>query len=104
MLKALDAGLEKLKVYYNETQEVHGNLYTIGTILAPQHKLQFFLTPEWADNDFQWRHTYLDFLKEYLQPYTEQQSNSQGPTNQSSSGYKVDEIERLFDCDSQQTT
>lgn len=104
MLSALDAGMEKLKVYYNETQEVHGNLYAIGTILAPQHKLQFFSTPEWADNDYEWRQIYLDFLKEFLEPYTEQQSNSQGLINPTSSSHKVDEIEQLFDCDSQQTT
>lgn len=46
MLNALDAGMDKLKVYYNKTQEVHGNLYAIGTILAPQHKLEFFSTSE----------------------------------------------------------
>lgn len=34
MLSALDARMEKLKVYYNETQEVHSNLYAVGTILA----------------------------------------------------------------------
>lgn len=96
MLSALDAGMEKLKVYYNETQEVHGNLYAVGTILAPQYKLQFFSTPEWADNDYEWRQTYLDFLKEYLEPYTERQSNSQGPMNLSSSSHKVDEMEQLF--------
>lgn len=42
MLKALEAGQEKLAFYYNQTYNVYGKIYAIGMILAPQHKLHFF--------------------------------------------------------------
>ena len=45
MLHALEAGREKLKLYYRKTAEVHGNLYAIGTILAPQ-QVSYSSSPE----------------------------------------------------------
>lgn len=42
MLQALNARMAKLTSYYTKTKEIHGSLYAIGTILAPQHKLHFF--------------------------------------------------------------
>ncbi|OQD94302.1 hypothetical protein PENVUL_c148G07398, partial [Penicillium vulpinum] len=42
ILQALNAGIAKLTSYYTKTKEIHGSLYAIGTILAPQHKLHFF--------------------------------------------------------------
>jgi hypothetical protein len=42
MLKSLGAARDKLAEYYSKTDEVHGDLFAIGTILAPEHKLQFF--------------------------------------------------------------
>jgi len=34
MLHTLEAGREKLKLYYRKTAEVYRNLYAIGIILA----------------------------------------------------------------------
>ena len=44
MLNALHAGMKKLLMYYTKTEEIHGSLYAIGTILSPQQKLSFFLS------------------------------------------------------------
>lgn len=46
MRKALEAGRQKLSDYYSQTESVHGNLFAVGTILAPQNKLQFFSKPD----------------------------------------------------------
>lgn len=42
MLKALGAARDKLADYYGKTDEIHGDLFAIGTMLAPENKLQFF--------------------------------------------------------------
>jgi hypothetical protein len=42
MLRALEVGEEKLKAYYYNTEEVYSYLYTIGTILTPSYKLNYF--------------------------------------------------------------
>jgi hypothetical protein len=48
MLSALHAAKEKLSIYYKETDKIHGDLFTIGTILTPQNKLQFFSNKDWG--------------------------------------------------------
>ncbi|KAJ5683808.1 HAT dimerization [Penicillium maclennaniae] len=42
MPEALNTGKDKLSAYYTKTEKTYGSLYAIGTILAPQHKLNFF--------------------------------------------------------------
>ena len=42
MLTALKAARQNLQNYYAKTEDMHGHLYAIGTILAPDTKLQFF--------------------------------------------------------------
>jgi hypothetical protein len=71
MHQAPHTGYKKLSFYYKQTQDAHGHLYAIGTILAPQHKLQFFSKHDWADNDFEWHQQYKAYLEDYLQPYQE---------------------------------
>jgi hypothetical protein len=44
MLTALNTAREKLSEYYKRTDEANGDLFAIGTILAPSNKLQFFAT------------------------------------------------------------
>lgn len=44
MLSALKQAKLKLSQYYSMTDEIPGDLYAIGTILAPQNKLHFFST------------------------------------------------------------
>lgn len=68
MLHALHIGWEKLSVYYTKTKEIHGNFYAIGTILAPEHKLQFFSCQDWSE-DPQWRDKYRETLYSFLEPY-----------------------------------
>lgn len=39
MLKALAVARDKLADYYSQTDEIYGDLFVIGTILAPENKL-----------------------------------------------------------------
>ncbi|KAJ5152417.1 hypothetical protein N7492_009697 [Penicillium capsulatum] len=50
MLKALGAARDKLVDYYGKTDEIHGDLFAIGTMLTPENKLQFFLGKDWDDD------------------------------------------------------
>jgi hypothetical protein len=95
MLRALYAGKEKLTVYYAKTEQIHGNLYAISTILAPQHKLQFFSKKDWADNNFEWRTQYRQYLERYLEPYSQRQSEKQ-PHISVTSNHTGDDMECLF--------
>jgi hypothetical protein len=53
MLYALNMSRDKLKDYYSATDTAGLiNIYTNGTILAPQYKLEFIQTPEWQDEEF----------------------------------------------------
>lgn len=90
IFRALEAGKIKLGQYYSKTTKVHGNLYGVGTILAPQYKLQFFSGRAWSENNFEWRDKYLGCLREYVDAYKQRLSDRQspiwalGPTSQSS--------------------
>lgn len=76
MLHALKAGRDKLKFYYIKTDEVPNNLYAIGTILAPQHKLKFFSSKEWGDDAVS-RIRYKESFQQYMKPYQRQQPENQ---------------------------
>jgi predicted nucleotide-binding protein (sugar kinase/HSP70/actin superfamily) len=39
MLTALRTAEEKLRQYYSKTDDIPGDIFAIGTMLAPQHKL-----------------------------------------------------------------
>ncbi|EED22697.1 hypothetical protein TSTA_061850 [Talaromyces stipitatus ATCC 10500] len=65
MLAALSSAKEKLSEYYAMTDHVSGDLYAIGTILAPQNKLEFFSTSEWEP---EWRVRYRKSLEDHEQP------------------------------------
>lgn len=103
MLRALYAGKEKLSVYYNKTEQIHGNLYAIGTILAPQHKLQFFSKRDLADNNFEWRTRYKNCLESYLEDYQHRRTDNHLPPRIQSSSYRSEDMEFLFDEDASQT-
>ena len=47
MLSSLEAAKEKLKKYYSDTDDIEGNPYAIGMILAPSSKMEFFSTSDW---------------------------------------------------------
>lgn len=77
MLSALHAAKEKLSFYYSKTDEIHSDLYAIGTIIAPQNKLQFFSGKDWDDESYDWRKRYLRSLQNYLEPYKQRLSENQ---------------------------
>lgn len=79
MLKALGAARDKLADYYAKTDEVHGDLFAIGTILAPEHKLQFFASKDW-DDDYDWRQRYRQSFNDYVRPYQQRLVNPQAPS------------------------
>lgn len=76
MLKALGAARDKLADYYNKTDEVHGDLFAIGTMLAPENKLQFFSGKD-LDGDYDWRQRYRQSFKAYIKPYKQRLANQQ---------------------------
>jgi hypothetical protein len=94
MLTSLRAGEEKLSMYYTKTEEVHGNLFAIGTILAPENKLEFFSESDWADNDYEWREKYKRSLQTYLLHYQQQPVSLPTPTTTSS---QASHFRALFD-------
>lgn len=66
MLTALEASRNKLSVYYTKTEGMRGDLFAIGTILAPNKKLQYFSTSEWEGG---WRDRYYQSIQDYFEPY-----------------------------------
>jgi hypothetical protein len=77
MLSALYAAKAKLSQYYSKTDDMPGDLLAIATILAPQHKLQFFTgndwEPEWADR---YRQSFMDYFEPYKQRLSKNQVSS----------------------------
>lgn len=73
MLSSLEAAQEKLSKYYGMTDSVKGDLYAIGTILAPANKLQFFSTKDWESDDPEkdYRKIYRESLEYFFRSYNE---------------------------------
>lgn len=73
MLSSLEAAQEKLSKYYAMTDRMEGDLYAIGTILAPANKLQFFSTKEWESDDPEkdYKRIYHSSLKSLFTSYEE---------------------------------
>ncbi|KAF7174372.1 hypothetical protein CNMCM6106_008623 [Aspergillus hiratsukae] len=84
---------EKLSVYYGETDKVHGDLFAIGTILAPQNKLQFFNNKDWGP---ELRDQYRKSFGTYAGLYKERLSATQGSPQVSSLGVQTSKIDALF--------
>jgi hypothetical protein len=67
MLEALEFSESKLREYYAKTDAKElGDVYAHGTILAPQHKLQFFKSKDWAGG---WDASYLKSLQARIKVY-----------------------------------
>lgn len=47
MLISLEAGRLKLDEYYSQTDNIHGNIHAISTMLAPDSRFHFFLSDDW---------------------------------------------------------
>lgn len=102
LLNALHAGMNKLSVYYTKTKEIHGRLYAIGTILAPQHKLNFFSSKIWgkSGDDSDWSMHYKESLCEFMKPYAQRLSQTQplpGDLSHRHTSASSSEIEDLFE-------
>lgn len=95
-LSALKAAKDKLSAYYSKTSQDHGYLYAMGTILAPQHKLQFFSDKAWSDNNYEWREKYVNYLRDYIKPYEQRVSNQLSGSGQQSQPIHRSEIEFLL--------
>ncbi|KAJ9473801.1 hypothetical protein VN97_g13279 [Penicillium thymicola] len=74
MLTVLRAARQKLQGYYAKTEDMHGHLYAIGTILASDTKLRFFSGPKWEGN---WRGTYRQSIEDYFEPYKQNRAETQ---------------------------
>lgn len=75
------------------TDEVESDLYAIGTILAPQNKLEFFSTKDWEPN---WRVRYRKSFEEFLIPYQERYSESQPTLNDQSLAGGISDVDVLL--------
>ena len=68
MLEALKSAESKLREYYSKTDDPElGDIYAHGTILAPQHKLQFFSSQDWIDKDY--ASLYLESFQDRMKAY-----------------------------------
>lgn len=92
MLSALKAAEVKLSEYYRKTDEIEGDLYAIGTILAPQNKLEFFSTKDWEPN---WQPRYRKALEAYIQPYQQRYSETQSISAARSSAEGISDVDIL---------
>jgi hypothetical protein len=102
MLAALYAAKRKLSQYYSMTDQIPGDLYAIGTIIAPQQKLQFFSTKDW-DND--WRARYRNSFEHCLEPYQRRLLSTQSPAKIQPSVLAISELEMICEPEaSQQST
>lgn len=93
MLTALQAARSKLTDYYRETDKVYGDLFAVGTILAPQNKMQFFSSSDWGK---EWRERYRKSFEAYFEPYKERLSENQRLSYTQSSVVQTSEIEMLL--------
>lgn len=104
MLSALHAAKTKLSQYYSKTDGVPGDLFAIGTMLAPQNKLQFFSGKDWDD---EWRDRYRQSFVDYFEPYKQRLLQNQTSSEAHTSTTQTSEfdLERMLtQSESQQAT
>lgn len=93
MLTALNATKHKLSEYYSQTDKIPGDLFAIGTILAPDSKLQFFSGKDW---DNSWRQRYRQSFEDYLEPYKQRLTDIRTSSQTQSSSIPRSEIEMFL--------
>lgn len=93
ILSSLEAAEKKLSHYYNQTDEINNNLYAIGTILSPQHKLQFFEGKDWEDPVHDWRTIYRTSLEKYFESYKRSHLDAQSASKTQSPMVAISELE-----------
>jgi hypothetical protein len=96
MLKALEAARLKLDQYYSMTDHMPGDLFAIGTILAPQNKLHFFSDKDWEDPKIDYCEKYCKSLQDYLRPYQQRISDTQLQSRAQSSAIQTSHLDMLL--------
>lgn len=72
ILEALRSAESKLREYYTMTDfQGLGDMYAIGTLLAPQYKLEFFQGPDWQDEEKDYAAQYKKSLEDRIKEYQE---------------------------------
>jgi hypothetical protein len=102
MLAALHAAKKKLSQYYSMTDQIPSDLYAIGTIIAPQQKLQFFSGKDWDDPVTDWRGRYRASIERYLAPYQQRISDTQSPAKIQPLATAISELEMICEPESSQ--
>jgi hypothetical protein len=94
MLRALESAESKLREYYAMTDAPElGDIYAHGTILAPQHKIQFFETEDWSDADYALQYTLS--LKDRMKAYQTNDHLATQPTYMAAT--QVTDLDNLLD-------
>lgn len=93
MLSALYAAKEKLSKYYGQTDLIYGDLYAIGTILAPENKLHLFSDKDWGED---LRKQYRQSFENHFAIYKEQLAETETTTQAFSPTVATSEINMLL--------
>lgn len=99
MLTALQAAKTKLSYYYSMTDDIDGDLYAIGTIIAPQHKLQFFSSKDWDEPGQDWRGRYRKSLGDRLELYKQRPADLPSSSEAPPSAHVQDELALICDVE-----
>jgi hypothetical protein len=81
------------------TDQIPGDLYTIGTIVVPQQKLQFFSSNDW---DNEWRIRYRNNLENCLEPYQRRLLKAQSSAKAQPSASAISELEMICEPEAPQ--
>lgn len=96
MLAALYAAKAKLSQYYSMTDDIPGDIYAIGTMLAPQHKLQFFSSKYRGDNDNARRDKHRQSFQDHFKRYQQQISDNPTQPTAPSAAHQATELDMLL--------
>jgi hypothetical protein len=94
MRTTLEYAAQKLRGYYAETDEAHGDLYAIATIMAPQNKLDYFSGKDWKGP---YREQYRESLEKYLEPYKQRHLETQPASHKVSSIEQFSVVDQMGD-------
>ena len=104
MLEALRSAESKLRDYYTMTDlEGLSDIYSTGTILAPQYKLKFFQTPDWQDDKKDFATQYKQSLEDQVRHYKNSIYSSLPGARSIQSAKPTSEIDLLLARDSRPT-
>jgi hypothetical protein len=79
------------------------DIYSTGTILAPQYKLKFFQTPDWQDDKKDFAAQYKQSLEDQVKHYEDNVYSSLSRAGSIQSAKPTSEIDLLLARDSRPT-